>query len=148
MLLPSVLSFILLCSYISASEAAPDHSKVVKLRRQDFDAKKYPKALQTPPRSSLPKDWVQALEDLQNQGKIPSIPLSKATKDGVKYPGHAGHSKETCSWTTIKCFGENDVQKAPDGSWIISFDDGPTAVSPGLYDFLHQHEQPGTHFMV
>lgn len=138
-----------LAGILSSVEALKDHSHIVKFKRQNPDKSKYPPVLKTPPRSSLPQDWVDALENLQKAGKIPNIPVSTSTDAGIFYPKGLKMSKEDiCNWSITGCFGENDIHEAADGAWVISFDDGPTASSPALYDFLHSHNQPGTHFMI
>ena len=139
-----------LAGILSSVEALKDHSHLVKFKRQNPNKSKYPPVLKTPPRSSLPQDWVDALESLQNAGKIPDIPVS-TSPDGstIIYPKSLKMSqKDVCNWSITGCFGQNDIHEAEDGVWVISFDDGPTASSPALYDFLHSHNQAGTHFMI
>lgn len=148
----STLIFVLLVTLIgffSSVEALKDHSHLVKFKRQNPDKSKYPPVLKTPPKSSLPQDWIDALETLQKAGKIPDIPVSTSSDDGITYPKSLKMSqKEICNWSITGCFGQNDIHEAADGVWTISFDDGPTASSPDLYDFLHSHNQAGTHFMI
>jgi chitin deacetylase len=143
--LTAILSLFSVASHASASSSG-EH--MVRFHKR-ASASKYPAANVTPPQSSLPKDWVDALNAAVAAGKIPDIPTSTATSDGVSYASKkVGNSKATCSWTTIKCNGPDDITDAPDGEWTIAFDDGPTGASPLLYQFLQQHNQSGTHFMV
>jgi chitin deacetylase len=108
----------------------------------------YPPAFAPADPKYLPQDWKDALAAAQAAGKIPNIPQSTVDANGLNvYP--QGHSpQEICSWTTTKCYGPNDVKQAPDGSWIVGFDDGPTNVSPDLYNFLHSQNQSAVHFMI
>lgn len=121
----------------------------VQLQRRAKKSK-YPAALATPPESSLPAEWVTALNDAIAAGKIPDIPPSVESASGdVAYPAVVGKNNKTvCSWTLDKCDAESDVLAPPDGEWTIAFDDGPTAASPALYKFLKKNKQRGTHFMV
>jgi chitin deacetylase len=139
----AILSLLTFTTYTSASS---DH--LVRFRKRASTAK-YPPALATPPKSSLPQDWIDALDAAVAAGKIPNIPTSVESANGVTYPSSAvGSSKKTCSWTVSKCNGPDDITDAPDGEWTIAFDDGPTAASPALYQFLQQNNQAGTHFMI
>lgn len=109
----------------------------------------YPATLQTPPQSSLKQEWIDALNAATAAGKIPNISPSTVNADGsISYPNGIGSSKDTCNWTISKCLGARDISSVPDHEWTISFDDGPTGASTALYDFLHQNNQAGTHFMV
>ena len=146
----STLAFLSTLSLASASLSFDtSRSHVVRFHKRAANSK-YPAALKTPPTSSLPQDWVQALNDAISAGKIPDVPVSSVTPSGnVVYPNKVGsHNATTCSWTIDKCNGPNDITDAPDGEWTIAFDDGPTADSPKLYNFLKENNQRGTHFMV
>jgi chitin deacetylase len=105
--------------------------------------------MKTPANSTLKADWVQALNDAIAAGKIPDIPVSVELPNGdVRYPPGIAKSNKTCSWTVEKCNGPDDITHAPNSTWTIAFDDGPTASSPELYNFLKKNNQRGTHFMV
>jgi peptidoglycan/xylan/chitin deacetylase (PgdA/CDA1 family) len=128
-----------------------ERKHVVKFHRRDAAKASYPAPLVTPPKSSLPQAWIDSLEALQKAGKIPDIPVSTQSDAAgdVKYPGKLGYDDNTvCSWTITGCFGKNDLHESPDKTWVISFDDGPTSVSSGLYDYLYAKKQAGTHFMI
>ncbi|UZJ50724.1 hypothetical protein CBS101457_000044 [Exobasidium rhododendri] len=108
----------------------------------------YPPALQTPPQSSLPQAWIDALNAATAAGKIPDISPSTIVNGNPVYPNNIGNSEDTCNWTISKCLGPNDVSTVPDNEWTVSFDDGPTGASSALYDYLHQNNQAATHFMI
>lgn len=134
---------------LSCVSANLDNDHPVRFMKRGAKSK-YPAALVTPPDSSLPQEWMTALNTAVSAGKIPDIPVSTETASGnVVYPSNkVGNSQETCSWTISKCNGPDDITDAPDGEWTIAFDDGPTAASPSLYKFLQKNNQRGTHFMV
>ncbi|CAD6889348.1 unnamed protein product [Tilletia controversa] len=106
----------------------------------------YPEVwVQTPPSKNKP-EWTAALKAAVASGVVPDIPVGTLAADGsIKYP--AG-SKDPCNWTNSKCLGKNDISQAPDGMFVINFDDGPTEASPELYNFLGKNNQAGTHFMI
>lgn len=134
---------------LSCVSATLDNNHRVRFTKRGAKSK-YPAALATPPDSSLPQEWINALNAAVSAGKIPDIPVSTETASGnVVYTSNkVGNSKNTCSWTISKCNGPDDITDAPDGEWTIAFDDGPTAASPSLYKFLQSNNQRGTHFMV
>jgi len=132
---------------LAAVQARPSSDEfVVKFERRQGN--NYPPALQTPPQSSIPQPWIDALNAATAAGKIPNIPPSTLQNDSPVYPNNIGTSKDTCNWTLSKCLGANDISSVPDHEWTVSFDDGPTQASSALYDYLHQQNQAATHFMV
>lgn len=97
----------------------------------------------------LPQEWRGALDAAQKAGKIPNIPPSTVDASGnVHYSDKLANSPDVCSWTTMKCNGPNDIHQAPDNTWVVAFDDGPTNASPDLYGFLQSQNQSATHFMI
>ncbi|PWN33129.1 glycoside hydrolase/deacetylase, partial [Meira miltonrushii] len=96
----------------------------------------------------LPQDWKDALASAQAAGKIPDIPLSTVDSNGNTHYPPGPSAQDICSWTTTKCYGPNDVKQAPDNTWIVGFDDGPTNASPDLYNFLQSQNQTAVHFMI
>jgi peptidoglycan/xylan/chitin deacetylase (PgdA/CDA1 family) len=131
---------------VGQSSAAALTSSVKLQRRQNG---KYPPPNQTAPPAMLPQSWSDALNAAVQQGKIPNIPASTSDAAGnTAYPNGLGNSQSVCSWTTIKCNGPNDLYEAPDNTWVVSFDDGPTGASPDLYNFLEAQNQSATHFMI
>jgi chitin deacetylase len=141
-----VLLAALLAVAAATASARPSEDFTVKFtRRQNGN---YPPALQTPPQSSLPQAWIDALNAATAAGKIPNVPVSTLVNGNPTYPNNVGTNTDTCNWTLSKCLGAKDISSVPNNEWTISFDDGPTQASPALYDYLHSHSQAGTHFMV
>lgn len=139
---------------VSAAIPAHLHPKRHLFERRDATGKlaarqqKYPDILTVPDPSLLPSAWKDALNEAVSSGKVPHIPRSTLDANGnPSYP--SGLDANTIgSWTLSKYLGPNDISQAPNGVWAIGFDDGPTDVSPPLYKFLTEQNQPATHFMI
>lgn len=52
-----------------------------------------------------------------------------------------------CDWAKSGCFGTS-IGHCPKGEWGLTYDDGPSDVSPILYDFLKTTNQKATLFMI
>lgn len=95
---------------------------------------KYPPPGSTPQQSLTPKAWLDALAAAVAAGKIPNIPVAKAMGDmdhpaNPAYPtGTDGTSPQVCT-TTLQCRDNNTIYDGPAGTYGVSFDDGPLAVS-------------------
>lgn len=61
-------------------------------------------------------------------------------------PNTSGEDKY-CDWAFSGCLGDS-IATCPKGQWGITFDDGPSDVSPVLYDFLKSTNQKATLFMI
>ncbi|BEJ11390.1 hypothetical protein CspHIS471_0108120 [Cutaneotrichosporon sp. HIS471] len=114
----------------------------------DF-ASHYPTNWKTPDPNSLPKAWLDKLHSIQLP---PNNPVATASgSSGSKYDGidKGGNNPDICSFTW-GCIAPSDYFEAPNGTWLLNFDDGPTDASPRLYDFLrtNQIEKNATHFMI
>ncbi|POY73542.1 hypothetical protein BMF94_3480 [Rhodotorula taiwanensis] len=92
-------------------------------------------------------EWLRSLNASKLAGQIPAIPPSTVSNGNIVYPSGVD-LQSICSWTLTGCFGPHDIQEAPDGMYGVSFDDGPLADSPLLYDFLKNNNQTATHFFV
>ncbi|KAJ3778896.1 carbohydrate esterase family 4 protein [Lentinula raphanica] len=104
----------------------------------------------TPDASQLPAEWTAALNAAVQAGKIPNIPQSSSLTPDTNpvYPdGYDPTSAEICSGT-YKCRIPGNIWDAPDGYIGTGFDDGPTAASPALLDFLEANNETVTHFMI
>ncbi|KAF8076387.1 hypothetical protein FPV67DRAFT_1471515, partial [Lyophyllum atratum] len=136
-----------------------DHPAHALFKRGPTDGTNYPAVgtptwsspfpISSPDVSQLPPQWVAALNSAVAAGKIPNIPQSSGTP-GVNpvYPaGTNPNGPEVCS-ATYKCRIPGDIWDAPDGFFAISFDDGPTPVSPKLLQFLNANNETATHFMI
>lgn len=135
----------ILCFYTTSIQAYPN--SIIRFEKRQAN-NNYPPPFQPADPKFLPQEWKDALTALKAAGKIPNLPPSTVGANGLNVypPGHS--TEEICSWTVSKCFGANDVKQAPDGSWIVGFDDGPTNASPDLYNFLQSQNQSAVHFMI
>ncbi|KAF8655300.1 hypothetical protein AX16_003198 [Volvariella volvacea WC 439] len=97
----------------------------------------------------LPQSWIDALNDAIDAGLIPNVPISTNTPgvNPVYPPGFNPNSPEVCS-STYKCRHPDDIWDAPDGVFATSFDDGPLPPTARLLDFLDEHNEKATHFMI
>ncbi|KAG0288445.1 chitin deacetylase, partial [Dissophora globulifera] len=56
---------------------------------------------------------------------------------------------DQCWWTCQKCEAKDDITACPTpGTWGLTYDDGPSPDSTRLYDYLQQHNQKATLFIV
>jgi peptidoglycan/xylan/chitin deacetylase (PgdA/CDA1 family) len=123
---------------------APDPSK------PDF-ASHYPASGRVA-NGTLPQAWVDKYNQVKAEGKIPSHevnPVAVRRNGNPVYEGRDGADKEICSFNT-GCHTDDDYFLAPDGTFVLTFDDGPTPASPALYDFMQEHNitRQATHFMI
>lgn len=115
----------------------------------DF-ASHYPPAFQIangtqgPP---IPQAWLDKLASIKLPEGNPVSTLSGCCS--VSYNGKDGMDKSICSFTA-GCHTDSDLFAAPDGTFVLTFDDGPTDASPTLYTFLEQNKinNQATHFMI
>jgi peptidoglycan/xylan/chitin deacetylase (PgdA/CDA1 family) len=56
-------------------------------------------------------------------------------------------SDNYCDWAKSGCVGTS-IADCPKGQWGLTYDDGPSDVSPVLYDFLKTTNQKATLFMI
>ncbi|KAF9009044.1 hypothetical protein BDQ17DRAFT_1301332 [Cyathus striatus] len=106
------------------------------------------------PRSSpsindLPGEWIAALDNALAAKKIPDIPRATNTpQTNPVYPrGVNPLDKDVCS-ATYKCRNVDDIWDGPNGTFGISFDDGPQPATPKLLRFLSDNREKATHFMI
>ncbi|KAJ9476534.1 putative Chitin deacetylase 2 (putative) [Pseudozyma hubeiensis] len=138
---------LLLLATLAGSALAGDFT--VKIRpRQDSSVGAYPPPLAIPTADQTPQVWLDALDAAIAAGKIPNIPVAQNQDGNPVYPNNKGQDPNTCSWTVTKCVSKTDIVNAPPNNMAIGFDDGPTENSGDLYDFLNQHNQTATHFMI
>ncbi|KAJ6489900.1 carbohydrate esterase family 4 protein [Mycena sanguinolenta] len=99
--------------------------------------------------TTLPAEWLAALNAAVASKAIPDIPLSKNTSSGVPvYPsGVDPNSAEICS-ATYQCRIPGDVWDAPPAHIGLSFDDGPEEGTAELIAYLGTINQQVTHFMI
>ncbi|CAK9784215.1 unnamed protein product [Cutaneotrichosporon oleaginosum] len=101
---------------------------------------------------TLPQAWVDKYNRVKAEGKIPSPEVNPVAvrRDGNPvYEGRDGSDKSICSFNT-GCRADDDYFLAPDGMFVLTFDDGPTPASPALYDFMQENNitRQATHFMI
>ncbi|THV08556.1 glycoside hydrolase/deacetylase [Dendrothele bispora CBS 962.96] len=108
---------------------------------------KYPNG--PPDVTKMPAGWSNALKAAVSAGKIPNIPVSSSPGNvNPTYPaGHDPNGPEICS-STYKCRGQGEIWDGPDGTFGLGFDDGPLPPSGRLYDFLREHNETPTDFMI
>ncbi|GEM11926.1 chitin deacetylase, carbohydrate esterase family 4 protein [Rhodotorula toruloides] len=83
-------------------------------------------------RGPTPKsEWVARYEAAKAAGQIPTFAPAKMSSTGI-----AG------------CFGDDNISDAPDGTYGVSFDEGPLPSSLALYQFLLKQNQTATHFFI
>ncbi|CAO1639546.1 unnamed protein product [Sympodiomycopsis kandeliae] len=153
----TLLAAVTLASSVSAAIPAHLHPKRHLFERSDKNARlaarqqsgnNYPPVLTIPNPKLLPQAWKDALKEAVKEGKIPDIPVATLGADGnPSYPAGTDPAK-IGSWTLAKIIADNDVAEAPDNVWAVGFDDGPTDLSPPMYDFLQEQGQAATHFMI
>ncbi|KAF8204977.1 chitin deacetylase [Pholiota molesta] len=102
-----------------------------------------------PNTSTLPAEWVAALNAAIAAGKIPDVPQSKNTPGtNPVYPIGANPNGPTICSATYKCRIPGDIWDSPDGIFASSFDDGPSPLTPQLVNFLDSNNDTTTHFMI
>ncbi|KAJ7588418.1 hypothetical protein C8J56DRAFT_941568 [Mycena floridula] len=108
-----------------------------------------PNGAATPDTSKLPQAWVDALNAAVARGAIPNIPQSSSPDVGTPvYPNNLDpNGAQVCS-SYGKCKVASDHWDVPAGTLALNFDDGPTSFTPKLLDFLDQHNEVATHFMI
>lgn len=81
---------------------------------------------------------------------MPNVQPSNPNNGYPTYAGgESGADQNICSFT-YQCSTSDDLVAPPDGVLALAFDDGPTASSPALYDFLAKNNisDKTTHFMI
>ncbi|CAK9785981.1 glycoside hydrolase/deacetylase [Cutaneotrichosporon oleaginosum] len=115
----------------------------------DF-ASHYPPNWKTPNGTTVPQAWKDKLNSIQLPANNP-VATKSQSNGGSGYDGidKGGNNPDICSFTW-GCIAKSDFFEAPNGTWLLNFDDGPTQDSPRLYDFLrsNQIEKNATHFMI
>ncbi|BGP22101.1 hypothetical protein JCM10295v2_000979 [Rhodotorula toruloides] len=102
-------------------------------------------------RGPTPKsEWVARYEAAKAAGQIPTFAPAKMSSTGSPYysPGVVTGQNGVCSWTVAGCFGDDNISDAPDGTYGVSFDEGPLPSSLALYQFLLKQNQTATHFFI
>ncbi|KAI7901820.1 uncharacterized protein BX663DRAFT_436679 [Cokeromyces recurvatus] len=96
-----------------------------------------------PASGSIPTAKPEWLELIKNQN-ITNAPVLKSNgDDGPSTDGVDNY----CNWSKSGCLGDS-ISDCPKGIWGLTYDDGPSDVSPILYDFLKTTNQKATLFMI
>ncbi|KAF9585394.1 chitin deacetylase [Lunasporangiospora selenospora] len=104
-----------------------------------LDASKYPRPDAVPPTNS---PEVQAwLKEIDLTG-APSLPLNKNEECSPK------PVPNECRWTCDGCAGEDVTHCGRANTWGLTFDDGPTAATSGLLDFLKTKNHKASFFLI
>ncbi|CAO3632361.1 unnamed protein product [Mucor hiemalis] len=89
----------------------------------------------------VPKpEWLELIKN----ANITNAPVLKS--NGANGPSTSG-ADNYCDWAKSGCMGSS-IGDCPKGQWGLTFDDGPSDVSPILYDFLKTTNQKATLFMI
>ncbi|KAJ9126212.1 hypothetical protein QFC24_001935 [Naganishia onofrii] len=110
----------------------------------------YPPVEKVPDVSLTPKSWTAALAAAKKAGGYPSgVPLTTADASGnYAYPAGVNPSVEpVCSFPN-GCNKASDFYNAPDGVLALSFDDGPTAATTNLTNFIKKNQISASHNMI
>ncbi|ORZ08816.1 hypothetical protein BCR41DRAFT_291031, partial [Lobosporangium transversale] len=101
----------------------------------------YPPPDQVPP---IDSPQVQAwLKEIDLTG-APDIPLRPGNPPGcVSNP-----VPDECNWTCQKCPADDLIDCSVPNTWGITFDDGPSTVTPSLLDYLKASNVPATFFLM
>ncbi|WWC62651.1 uncharacterized protein I303_105248 [Kwoniella dejecticola CBS 10117] len=109
-------------------------------------ASNYPAAGSTPGSDKLPQAWIDKLNSIN----LPNVSVSNPNNGYPTYAdGETPSDQHICSFT-YECVTDDDLHDAPSGIFALSFDDGPSNVSPDLYAFLATNNisTAATHFMI
>ncbi|KAG7090054.1 hypothetical protein E1B28_011672 [Marasmius oreades] len=110
---------------------------------------KYPRDGQTPKRNTIPKEWLDALNDAVASGKVPNTPIPTMGSNGSPvYPNNQDPGSPNICSSTYQCRSKDDIYDGPDGTFGVGFDDGPLPPTSTLVDFLKKNNETATHFMI
>ncbi|KAF9976845.1 chitin deacetylase [Actinomortierella ambigua] len=100
-----------------------------------------------PPAGSIPqtnsphvKQWLSEI-DLSGAPKIP-----RNSGDPPECP--SSDDPQVCYWTCNECAADDVVDCPAKNDWGLTFDDGPSAATPSLLDFLTAHKVQATFFLI
>ncbi|KAF7732267.1 chitin deacetylase [Apophysomyces ossiformis] len=101
----------------------------------------YPAPLSVP----APKpEWVALLD----KSKIANAPVVKKNPDGTLIPTDTTGKDPYCHWSFSQCRGKDDIFVCQKGNWALTYDDGPTAATPALLDYLDSLKVKATFFVI
>ncbi|KAH7057832.1 putative chitin deacetylase, partial [Linnemannia elongata] len=102
----------------------------------------YPMPNEVPPTNS--PEVLAWLKELDLTG-APDIPLR--TGDPPNCSAYLPIANE-CWWTCDGCAADDITTCAAPNTWGLTFDDGPTTVTPTLLDYLHGQKLSATFFLI
>ncbi|CAO1617828.1 unnamed protein product [Sympodiomycopsis kandeliae] len=108
----------------------------------------YPPAGTTPP-SQVPQAWTDKYQAAKAAGLIPDLPVPKLdnTTGLPAYPSNL-NAQDICNWEVSQCFLDDALRVAPDGTVVLTADDGPTDAVDVLIPALEKHNISMTHFLI
>ncbi|KAK1234313.1 hypothetical protein PQX77_002484 [Marasmius sp. AFHP31] len=110
---------------------------------------RYPKPGSIPPKESVPREWLDVLNVKVASGKIPDVSKTTLdTKGKPVYPEGVDHLSQDIGSTTYLSHGPESIWNGPQGTFGISFDDGPLEPTSKLVNFLKANEETATHFII
>ncbi|ORY90530.1 hypothetical protein BCR43DRAFT_499447 [Syncephalastrum racemosum] len=125
-----------------AASASTSGASALQTPTSQFEWKQaYPVAGNVPQPKS---EWLKLIDN----STIPTAPLSQAGPTGELVNTQQPGQDPYCHWTFTQCRRPKDIYTCQPGHWGLSFDDGPTADSPPLYDFLKKHDIKATFFLI
>lgn len=79
---------------------------------------------------------------------IPDLPVPKLGADGLPVYPSSVDDKTSCNWEATGCLDDSWIQKAPDGTFAIGLDDGPTQAVTEIGKILTKHNATISHFLI
>lgn len=92
---------------------------------------------------------MQKYKSVKAAGLIPDLPVPKLdTAGGLPvYPAGTPDSKP-CNWEVSQCYLTDSIRFAPEGTAVVTLDDGPTPAVDLLVPTLQKYNLSATHFLI
>ncbi|KAI5449006.1 hypothetical protein NCC49_005690 [Naganishia albida] len=110
----------------------------------------YPATDKVPSTSTIPPAWLARLRAAKGTPAYPQgVPTTTADASGnYVYPAGSNPSAEPICSFPNGCNKATDFYDAPDGILALSFDDGPTAATTELTNFITKNDISASHNMI
>lgn len=96
----------------------------------------------------VPEVWMKKYQEVKAAGLIPNVPVPKLDA-GAGLPVYpAGAQGDACNWEVSQCFLQDSLRFAPEGTVVLTADDGPTDAVKSLIPALTKHNLSMTHFLI
>ncbi|KAI9495814.1 hypothetical protein BDB00DRAFT_927160 [Zychaea mexicana] len=89
-------------------------------------------------------EWLELISNVT----ITDAPIIQQSADGVLQQPTGVTGDPNCVWTFTQCLQPDDLYTCPPGKWSVTFDDGPSADTPRLLEYLKSVNQKVTFFIV